>query len=219
MSYMEITEYLTDLVEYGFMYHVRNQELLKGSIPAYRKECPISHCRGSRRVDIAYLEYNDDKDNWDTICIEIKSGYADFYSGHGRNFVGNKNYLWVMEKDIECAKIFCNELYSYVGIVGVYGGIGDGFMDTDNFDWKLIKPAEYRENTDIIDTITYFICHGGKYPYIPNKNNFDCECDKCKTIKDEIELYRKTSEKYMDMILKEIETKYKNVFQYDKAIR
>lgn len=218
MIYVGITEYLTDLVEYGFMYHVRNQQLLKGAIPAYRKECPISHCRGSKRVDIACLEYNDYKDNWDTICIEIKSGYADFYSGHGRNFVGNKNYLWVMEKDIECAKKFCNKLYPYVGIVGVYGEIGDGFMGADNFDWKLIKPTEYRENTDITNAITYFICHDGEYPYIPNKNNFDCECDKCKTIEDEIELYRKTSEKYMDMILKEIETKYKNVFQDDKAI-
>lgn len=48
------------------------------------------------------------------ICYEVKSCLADYKSGHGQNFIGEKNYL-VMP--MELYKKICNELSCHIGVI------------------------------------------------------------------------------------------------------
>lgn len=213
-----ITEYLSDLIEWGYMYHVRERALKSGCIPMYRKECPIEHCRGSKRVDFALYEYNENTNNYDIICMEIKSGYADFASTHGRNFVGNENYIVVMKKDEKLAMELCDTLYPHVGIICVHGELGGAFVDECNFEWYLVREAKYIQSTNL-KAIKDFIYKKGGYVYIPDSDRFDKECDsKCKSGEEEVKLYEAISEKYVDIMSKKMENKYRNMCKIAMAI-
>lgn len=206
-----ITEYLTDLMEYGLMEGVRKDEISKGFIPVYRKECPVRHERGSKRVDFAFLRYNEEKNDFDIYCVEIKSGHVDLHSTMGRNFDGNMNFICVTEKDKDDAVALCENLYPHVGVLVVYGIIGAAFMDDDiYFDWRWAKEPVYIDDIKDDVAIYDFICSkNGLYAYIRNKEDFDYICDKfCHNGNDELLLYEKYSDETSKVIFEMLERKY-----------
>lgn len=63
------------------------------------------------------------------ICYEVKSCVADYRSGHGQNFIGEKNYF-VMPMDVY--KSLINELPSLIGVMVPIPKGGDRFDEFEN---------------------------------------------------------------------------------------
>lgn len=215
MSYADITTYLYDVIRYGYMELIEREQLNEyGFIPTCRSECPISHKAGSKRVDIAYITYENDK--YMVNCVEIKSGKTDLNTGLGRNFVGNYNWLVVM-KDIEdFALEFINNNYPFVGLIVIDGIIGDFFVDetiSNTFSWEIIKEPIKCKSNKYTNNIEGYLC-GKKRDYISlyDKTEFDLICDNNNSDgEDEYESYIKFKSLQFPQILSVLENKYSEI--------
>ena len=81
------------------------------------------------------------------ICYEVKSCMSDYKSGHGQNFIGERNYF-VMPMSLY--KNVVNEINYYVGVIVPIPSGAEVFsefenpteLDTDKkWELKIIKPA------------------------------------------------------------------------------
>lgn len=80
-----------------------------------------------------------------SVIVEIKSGVSDFFSGHGRNFVGKHNFFATDQRFIQQLQYIINEeaeIYTGIGILLVYP---DGKVST-------IRPSENIYGSFYIDS-------------------------------------------------------------------
>jgi len=138
MNRKEITAFLEDIL-------IKTKFLGIGKY--WAKEVSIDACSSSvRRVDFMQFEPNgvcgiSAIEKGIFICYEIKSCKADFDSGFGRNFIGEKNY-YVMTMDTY--KDVINEIPRNVGVlvpIPDYADVHEEFETptklSPDIEWKL----------------------------------------------------------------------------------
>ena len=112
MNRKDTTEFLGTLL--------KNQRLNNGGGKYWASEVSLDYgTENVRRID--FLQFNPQNqfsvsgiEKGIFICYEVKSCKADFHSGFGQNFVGEKNYL-VMP--MQTYKEVINEIPSHIGVL------------------------------------------------------------------------------------------------------
>lgn len=143
MTRKEITKFLSDLLI---------KDRFSGMGKYWASEVTLDYGTADvKRVDFMQFKpvntYTSGIEKGEFICYEVKSCLADYKSGHGQNFIGEKNYF-IMPMSLY--KSVVNEINYYVGVIVPIPSGAEVFSEFENpteFDtdkeWelKIIKPA------------------------------------------------------------------------------
>lgn len=162
----EMTKFLSDLLV---------QERLSGTGKYYAREVTLDYgTKNARRVD--YMQFVPEEtisisqiEKGYFISYEVKSCKEDFYSGFGKNFETEKNYL-VMP--ISVLKEVEKDIPYGIGVICPIPQFRDSDLElahptplnTKDIDWNLrvVKPARMRERTRSMTELLFCMLRSGK---------------------------------------------------------